>query len=254
MLKTYSLILSVILSLNWAQAQGLKSRIMNAEKIYIEALKYTRYMAVKVGSYNLGGDGNMYHTQATYAIGDILFQGLDNVMIVGEFSDERLEQINNFIFKQCQDYFGADKIQWWPEDKFRTKYMGSENVPDQKSVDSDYYIIIDGVSEIGRDDLIYINRNLTSDNGYYLSLPVDEGTFRVRLFERTKTGKKGKRVANGNVKLFSNVGKKNKDRSITVDEITIESSAPLVEKILAAVNVSFSQMMEEFFTDVEKAK
>jgi len=93
---------------------------------------------------------------------------------------------------------------------------------------------------------------LTSDNGYYLSLPQDEGAFRIRLFERTKAGKKGKRVAKGNVKLFSNIDKK--ERNVTVDEITIESSAPLVEKILAAVDVSFSQMMEEFFSDVEKAK
>ena len=258
MLKTHSLslILSVILSLNWAQAQGLKSRVMNAEKIYIEALKNTRYIAVKVGSYTVGSGGNMYYPKTTYAVGDILVQGLEKVMIVGEFTDERLEQINNFIFKQCQDYFGADKIQWWPEDKFRKKYMGSENVLDQKSVDSDYYIIIDGVFETGRGDLIYIDQSKNSINGYDLSLSVITGafTFRVRLFERTKAGKKGKRVAKGNVKLFSNVGKKNKDRSINVDEITIESLAPLVEKILAAVDVSFSQMMEEFFSDVEKAK
>ena len=253
MLKTYSLILSVILGLNWAQAQGLKSRVTNAEKIYIEALKYTRYIAVKVGSYYPSGEGNMYNSQVTYAIGDRIVQLLDELMIVGELSDERLEEINNFIFKQCQDYFGADKIQWWPEDKFRTKYMGKENVSDQKSVDSDYYIIIDG-GEAPGGNLLIINRHLTSDNGYYLSLYPEEGTFRVRLFERTKAGKKGKRVAKGNVKLFSNVGKKNKDRSVTVDEITIESTAPLVEKILAAVDDSFSQMMKELFSDVEKAK
>lgn len=226
-------------------AQSLKDRAKAADKIYIEPIRGRNLVTISVASPPMGSFVEYLSREKAKPGEKFKDDGAGaNRLMVGEITTENQQWANDLILSRCKDYFGADKMQLWPEDQFRDKWNGG---PNGKAVDSDFYIIVE-CRDFRIDAAPYEAKSQTT---YKFMGAL--GPIKIKLFEKVKAGKKGKNLA---------TGKNSPLESDLLEDIVIEDMEiklhPELEKSVHVINDNFknaiTQALDEFFEAIEKGK
>ena len=193
-------ILIGMISIN-SNAQALSENLKSADVIYVAPMTGFDYYAIKRGA----GQGikGAYSHDAKYVVGDYLDDATDpNVSyeVVGAFSKEMLAALNEQVLKQLKSIYGEDKVKPWPSE-VKNKMTG---LWDQKKIDCKYYIIFKRMTSNKPVAVTFFDASSVNPD----SKPMVVGgsdMFTIKLYEKVKTGKKGKAIVKANHKIFKGV-------------------------------------------------
>jgi len=239
MYKSVSIfIVSIVLFFQpfFGQTQSLSS----AKKVYYTPLQEKIYFAINMNPVSQnkipGKDGNevtntlvevdqnapFYKPNGDYAKGDILrilvieeptgTQTYAYIKIIGSLGDDILKKINDKIHTNCAQTFGENKLAVWPKNFIDIK-GGNRKVPNEKLVDSDYYIIskivnlkpnIISLPEINLPETTLVKGDVsnliifyvTESGGWNINELVNftNSTYKIDIKYKEKVGKKGKKI------------------------------------------------------------
>ncbi len=180
-------------------AQGLKDKTDKAATIYVAPLQFYKYYGIKTQVLQTGEKfaGRDYSYTKSYEVGEKVKNINDVYDIVGEVPDAVLEAVNANLMARCQEYFGADKIKAWPEEV--KKGSGSY---DQKAIDSDFYIIL---SRVAWSSPVKLKTFVFNEDDKDYKMMGDMENIKITIYEKTKAGKKGKKVFSTNKGVFFEV-------------------------------------------------
>ena len=182
------------------QAQTLDEKINKAGVIYVAPLVDFDYYALQIFKTTSKG---LYSHDTNYEIGDYVDHATDpeiSFEIVGRLSEERLAEINELMINQLRNKFGDDKVKSWPEDmkSKRTRSL------DHKNIDCKYYIVFKRIESTSPVLVNYVDAFSTNPD---IKPKIAGGSdmFTINLYEKVKSGKKGKVIIETKSKIFKGI-------------------------------------------------
>lgn len=251
---------------------GYSQNLSSAKKVYYTPIQEKIYFAINmnpVSEDSIRGKGGMiintlikvdkespiYEVNGDYSVGDVLRilvyadpYGVDPslytyIKIVGSVDSGTIETINNKIRSSASEIFGEGKLEEWPEKFIDEKSLGRK-VPNEKSVDSDYYIlskienftpkielliesynVLNTSTKGDASNLIIFQHARLSDNKWVIK-EVDNfasSYFKIEIKFKEKSGKKGKKIGSANAMNLST------EQNIVTDSYEMEIDATIGE-------------------------
>ena len=233
--------IAILLLPELCNSQGLKDRALSAEKIYVKPFDGPNYFVTVTKE--VGTMERTFDATKTYQPGDTYFESGSEKLILGSFDQSLIEQANQLVLDKCREFFGSDRIVEWPSDMFKTKY----GLVDHKAVDSDYYIIFDGNITLDVEKSYNETKNETK-----LFFGESTAGLNLKLYERQKAGKAGKKAAASNIWLFKSDDLSN----IKYPENKIEptDAVPLIQQLNGIYLAQVQRTLDKFFEKVETGK
>jgi len=232
------LILFIALGACPAFSQSLSEKIAAADVIYVAPLQFYKYYGLKRG----GGGDVPYSYNGEFAIGDKVGVTDPSIyyQIVGEVPKDLLKTVSENMLSQLQEKWGADKVKTWPED-----VKNKMGLYDEKDIDCKLYITMQRTLW---KEPIGLVRLSSSNPDVHHAIKGRTDDIKLTIFEKVKSGKKGKKVVRITKSLFGNLHVEFPD----IDNYT-DAAVEFGEKANAQLQTVVDKMLAEFFAEIEKS-
>jgi hypothetical protein len=234
------LTLAAIFAISAGYSQNLKERAQNAEKIYVEPLKFADYFAVKIEPKINDPEYNYWEP---VDVGREYSGKADKIKIVGAYPVAKMEALNQKVIDRCKEFFGEDKVEPWPEDKFRD----DKNDIKEKGVDADFYVVFRRNSWL--DPFLISKKSEGSGRLFYFNERT-EG-LELRLYEVVKEGKSGKSRIKTDVSLYDRL---DGVQQYIADVGDVEPGLvdDLLDDFYPVMDKAVDDLLDKFFTEIEE--
>ena len=182
------------------QAQTLDEKLNKANVIYVAPLVDFDYYALQIFKTTSRGS---YSHDTKYEIGDYVDHATDpeiSFEIVGRLSEERLAEINELMINQLRKNYGDDKVKMWP-DEMKNNRTGDW---DQKNIDCEYYVVFKRIESTSPVLVNYVDA-FSTDKDVKPKIAGGSDMFTINLYEKVKSGKKGKVIIEAKSEIFKGV-------------------------------------------------
>lgn len=222
--------------------QSLAERLAGTESVYLEPIRGRNLIQISLGTL---GDPELtmeYPSRDQVKPGE-RYKNIREIMVVGEIPPSDQQWANKLLKDRLSEYLGAEKLALWPQDQFRNRYGD----PDQKNIDSDFYIIV-----YCRD--FRIDRMINETEGSTtFSFMGTLGPIRISLYEKTKAGKKGKKIITAKGSPLDT----EELEDVKIDQLGMELFPELeqsAEIIKREFKVVFTRLVDDFFEQIASGK
>lgn len=225
------------------QAQEIKAKTDKAATIYVAPLQFYKYYGIKTQVLQTGEKfpGREYSYTKTYEVGEKVKNINDVYDIVGEIPDADIEAINANLLARCKEFFGEDKVKLWPEE-----VKNKSGNYDQKSIDCEFYVIL---SRVAWSSPVKLKTFVFNERDKDYKMLGDLETIKITLFEKTKTGKKGKKALSTKKGVFYQV-----DPVVyhyTGEDDQSKAAAEFIStKANKALSDKVNELLDEFFAGI----